>query len=306
MSSKTQYILAIINPAAGSRSAPQVKEALSTHFSEQATDFTVYETTGEEDLPQVVVDYLAGNAFDMVLAAGGDGTISEVANGMEGADIPLGIIPAGTSNAIAQELNLPLDIDKSVKMYGDNPQTRIFDAIKVDGRHFILHVSVGLNAQIMNTSRELKNQVGMFAYIWTLVSELRNQPVNRYNLKVDGVGHQVKGIELLLANAAALGLPSLHWGEQIDPGDGVIDICIVRPRKFTDYFSLFYDVLRRRPQEDRFISYLSARSSILVESGESSEIDTSGDGESLSQTPLQAHVVPNFVTLLAPPSGRQS
>lgn len=300
MTTQTKKALLIINPAAGSRSAPEVKEAIEKWFDQTQYDFTIYETTGEEDLPKVVSDYLKDDQFDLILAAGGDGTISEVANGVAGSGEPLGIIPVGTSNAIAQELGLPLEIDPVCQIYANNPRKRSFDAILIEGHHYLLHASVGINAQIMNTSRELKNQYGMLAYIWTLVSELRRQPLNTYLLTIDGEDHRVEGIELLLANAAALGIPSLHWGEQIEPDDGIVDVCIVQPQSFADYFRVFLDILLRRPNEDRFINYLKARDTIVVKTGEAEEIDTSGDGEPIDQTPLEAQVVNAYVELLVP------
>lgn len=290
-------ILVIINPAAGSRSAPQVKISLKEHFDLSTCELTPYETTGNEDLPQVVQKYLHRGQFDFVLAAGGDGTVSAVANGMIDHHIPLGIIPTGTSNALAQELGLPLDIDDTCALYSRDPAITTFDAIKINDRHFLLHVSIGLSAKIMGTDREIKNRWGLLAYIWTLVTTLRKQPLNEYELKIDGSEYRLKGIELLLANAASLGIPSLHWGQHIQPDDGRIDLCLLRPQKWWDYFLVIWDFVRGRPSESRFLQYFPMTKDVVVQSGGSGKIDTSGDGETLGQTPLEAYVSPSFVRL---------
>ena len=74
--------------------------------------YEVYETTGNEDLASLVKQAVA-HSCQMIVVAGGDGTISAVADGLAPSRIPLGIIPVGTGNVLAQELGIPLDPDEA-------------------------------------------------------------------------------------------------------------------------------------------------------------------------------------------------
>src|SRR5689334_11575407 len=102
-------VFVVLNPMAGSCTAADVRRALDQRLGEQIqTD--IYETTGEEDVVAIVRAELANNPR-VVVAAGGDGTISDVAEALIRSDACLGIIPVGTANVFARELGIPLDLE---------------------------------------------------------------------------------------------------------------------------------------------------------------------------------------------------
>ena len=110
--------------------AHYLSDVLSRHFSTVRTKFEIYETRKGDLLAEIVRGRLR-EGFDLVVAAGGDGTVSAVSDGPVGSLIPLGIIPLGTGNLIARELGIPDDIEAAVALFSDAPVTRKIDAMRM-------------------------------------------------------------------------------------------------------------------------------------------------------------------------------
>src|SRR5258708_5039272 len=106
-------VFVVVNPAAGAGLSAAVQRALETLFPPGACEF--HETTPDAELPPIVRGAVERGA-NLVVAGGGDGTVSAVANGLIGSLIPLGIIPVGTANVLARELQIPLDLDGACQL----------------------------------------------------------------------------------------------------------------------------------------------------------------------------------------------
>src|SRR5215207_11028125 len=101
------------NPVSGLSQAEVVREKISQAMEEHQIPFEIYETTGKEDIHDLVKAAIK-NGFERFVAVGGDGTVSGVASGLVRTEIPLVIIPTGTVNALARELQIPMALDDSV------------------------------------------------------------------------------------------------------------------------------------------------------------------------------------------------
>src|SRR5438067_730842 len=106
---KQSGVFVVLNPISGSCDAAVVRQALETHFPRGCE---VYETTGQDDETLAEIAHRAvERGFNTVVAAGGDGTVSDVAKGLIRSDASLGVIATGTANVFARELGLPLDAE---------------------------------------------------------------------------------------------------------------------------------------------------------------------------------------------------
>jgi diacylglycerol kinase (ATP) len=150
---------------AGNSDAELIHRALEQHLVGNEWAYEVYETTGEERIAEIVRGVL-NRDFDMFIAAGGDGTVSGVADALIGTGIQLGIIPVGTGNSLARELGIPLKLEDAIDLLtGEHTMARI-DAMHVGDRYFVLNVSVGISALMMrDTKREDKRRFGEIAYV---------------------------------------------------------------------------------------------------------------------------------------------
>lgn len=291
-------VFVVLNPVAGRTQAENVRQVLSRTFGQPDWCLEIYETTGHESVKEVVaaaVDRGAG----WVLAAGGDGTVSAVVDGLIGRDVPLGIIPTGSGNVIAQELSIPLRLERACQMLVEKPATRNLDVIQVDGSYFLLAVGTGVDSlAIEGTSRQEKRRFGPLAYIWTIFRLILGVQPHHFTIIADGQKKRVRAADVMLSNVGTLTWP-LRWGPHIKPDDGQIDIGIMRASSLFDFFKVAWDVIiPGRPRQDRNLRYLSARDSIEVYSDE--PLPVQGDGELLGQTPIKARILPGAITVLVP------
>src|SRR5437764_1427543 len=103
-------VFVILNPGAGGSRAGLVRETLGRHFAAVEASCEVHEAGADDALPDLA-RRAREHGYDLVVAAGGDGTISGVASGLVGTSTPLGIIPLGTANVLARELGIPIDLE---------------------------------------------------------------------------------------------------------------------------------------------------------------------------------------------------
>ena len=292
-------IFVVLNPMAGSCTAADVRQALDRQLGEQIqTD--IYETTGDqaEDIVAIVRAELA-NSPSVVVAAGGDGTISQVAEALIGTDTRLGIIPVGTANIFARELGIPLDLEAACALLDGQPHTTSVDAMKVGEQYFVLQIGIGIDSlMIRDTDRQSKRRFGRAAYLWTAFTRLIGYQPMRFTLVADGKRMRPRASQVLIANGGVLGAPPFRWGPNIRPDDGKIDVCIVSARTALDYLGLIWHTLLGQQRRDRNVRYLTAERSIAVSADYPLPIQA--DGEIIGDTPIQIEVVPDALNVIVP------
>src|SRR5215207_2304874 len=292
-------IFVVLNPMAGSANAADIRQALERHLGEQIqTD--IYETTGDdaEDIVAIVRAELANNP-SVVVAAGGDGTISQVAEALIGTDTRLGIIPVGTANIFARELGIPLDLEAACALLDGQPHITSVDAMKVGEQYFVLQIGIGIDSlMIRDTDRQSKHRFGRAAYLWTAFTRLIGYQPMRFTLVADGKRMRPRASQVLIANGGVLGAPPFRWGPNIRPDDGKIDVCIVSARTALDYLGLIWHTLVGQQRRDRNVRYLTAERSIAVSADHPLPIQA--DGEIIGDTPIQIEVVPDALKVIVP------
>ncbi|GAB4448767.1 MAG: hypothetical protein OHK0015_53650 [Chloroflexi bacterium OHK40] len=300
---RATHVFVVLNPVAGTSNSAEVRAALEQWITGPDRRCTIYETTGAEgeDVAALVRAAVADGA-DLVVAAGGDGTVSLVANALVGTDVPLGILPIGTANVLAQVLGMPMDLHGAVDLLaGDLPTARI-DGIRLGNRHAALHISVGITSLMQrDTSREAKRRFGRLAYLWVAARWLFDFQPQRFMIVVDGVRHRVSASQVLIANGGAMGQPPFTWGPDIAPDDGVIDVCVINARTVRDYAAVAWSTLTGRHRTNQRLRYLHAQKSIAINS-RGAALPVQLDGELAGTTPIQVQVVPGAFRMVVGPS----
>ena len=287
----------LLNPAAGSSEPQEIRELLAEKLPSPEWQVEIRETTPDDDVTQLAREAIE-DGFELICPAGGDGTVSRVADALVGTDAQLGIIPAGTTNALAQALDIPREMEGAIEVLAHPGRRMRLDAMEVDGSYYVLGVGVGLSAVTMEkTKAEDKQRFGEAAYVWTVLKELAGWQPRRYRLIIDGKQITMSAADVLLANAGVL-TGSLKWGEHIQPDDGQVDLCVVRARNALNYAGLLVDVLRRRQWSNRHIRFFAVSESVEIRT--SRPVPVTGDGEIIGHTPVEARVVKGAVTVLAP------
>jgi YegS/Rv2252/BmrU family lipid kinase len=203
----------------------------------------------------------AVSGCDVVLAIGGDGTIRAVCEELAGTGIPVGIVPAGTGNLLARNLEIPLYLRSAVDV-GLNGQDRAIDMVRVTGDKmedatFLVMAGMGFDAAIMEgVNEDIKAKLGWLAYVWSALKSLMF-PAIRVEVSVDGgefTRHRAR--TLVIGNVGFLqaGMPLIP-DARID--DGQLDVVLLYPRRFLSWVPLAVRVLTRNKRTDETITRMT-------------------------------------------------
>ena len=293
MTRTNQKLLVVLNPHSGSVDEATVLEALDGHLADH--DVTIHTLSGQEDVRQVVRQHVA-TGCQAVVGVGGDGTISCVADALVGTSATLLIVPLGTANVLARELNLPLDLKNSLEFVADwlgqaNPSTRHIDAMKVKDQHFFTQVGVGVDSlMIRDTKTHHKRRFGRLAYLATASLSLFGFGPRRFRLVVDGRSLHLRTTQVVVANTGMMGQPGLRWGPGIDAEDGTLNVCIAKANTLLHYVHIFWHVVRGQHEQSGRIRYEVARKRVVI--APRHPLPVQADGEILGDTPVTIDVVP--------------
>ena len=288
--------LIILNPAAGKNAGETVRKALNRHFSAARVEFEVHEVL-EGDNPGEIVRARLRDGFDFVVAAGGDGTVSAVFDGLLGTSIPLGIIATGTANLIAREFEIPIEIDDAVALIAGVPHSMKIDAMKIGKRVYVLNAGVGISAAVIGgTTPASKGRFGRMAYFASALRIFRFRP-RALAVTVDGEKREYRAVEVAISNCGILARTLYPKGPDIRPDDGHLDIWILSLKTFLDYARYFFGIIVGRRAKLK-AQFLTAAKSVSVTSSVS--LATQADGDIIGTTPLEIEVLPNALTVLVP------
>ena len=288
----------VLNPVAGQCDVDVVRQTLEQHFAKTNWTYEVYETTGQERVAEIVHAALE-RGFELFVAAGGDGTVSGVAGGIVHTAVPMGIIPVGTTNALARELDIPLELDGALSLLmGDHAITNM-DAMRIRDQFFVLNIGIGISALMMrDTERDIKRRFGRIAYLWTGLAKLLGLRLRRFTVEVDGQSSRLRASEVLIVNSGGLGEPYFHWEPHIHLDDGRLDVFVLRARTAPDYLRVVWGLLLGRQKRDPNVRFLSAERSIAINADR--PLPVQADGDVIGQTPIQVQVVPNALQVIVP------
>ncbi len=182
-------LLVIHNPVAGGRRARRLGAVLELLEQRHGAAVTLQATGGRGDA-EAMARAVAPDAFDAVVAAGGDGTINEVLNGLvaRGGDaaVPLGIVPLGTANVLAHELNLPLDAEGVARVLAKGRPLPVHPGV-ANGRAFAMMAGAGLDARVVErVDPQLKRRIGKGAYAVETLARIAAGGGGPYRVAVDG------------------------------------------------------------------------------------------------------------------------
>lgn len=234
---------------------------------------------------------------DLVLASGGDGTITACVGGVAGTGIPLGVLPCGTGNLLARNLGLPLSLDEAltVALTGTD---RLLDVGTANGQRFVVMAGIGFDAQLLaGASEQLKKRLGSAAYVLSALRHLRERPV-RVVLRADNGPPRRRW-----ANGVIIGnLGSLQGNVRLlpdaAPDDGVLNVAVLTAWRWTDWARLAAGVLTR--QETDRLAYLTCRE-LLLRASRARPWQVDGEVMGLTRQ-LRVTVMPGNLIVRVPPT----
>jgi YegS/Rv2252/BmrU family lipid kinase len=255
----------------------------------------LYLTQGENDGTARAAS-AAADGYDLVIAAGGDGTINEVVNGLAGTQTALGVIPLGTVNVLGIELGLPPYIGECCRIIARG-ETRPVDLGRIERRYFITMAGIGFDAQVIRkTTRGIKRIFGALAYVLVAVKQFFTWRFRMIRLKLDDQPIPRRGYFVLIGNARYYG-GRLVIASGADMSDGYLDICIFKHRNLFRVLSYFLGMRWGRIERDMSVEYFQCKKIRVLKNGRH---PIHADAEYVCRSPADIEVVPGALKLVVP------
>ena len=232
-----KQMLLIHNPRSGRCKGGKMLPQILSIFSEAGYRVTVHTTTGPGDGTEAVKAKAAG--MDAVVCCGGDGTFSETVNGLleSGANLPIGYLPAGSTNDFAASLHLPTDLVEAARAIVSGT-SQAYDVGKVNGRYFSYVASFGAFTRTSYaTSQKLKNKLGFLAYLLGGIQEVFRLRAIPVTAEIDGEIIEGNFLFGAISNSTRMGGIFKLDPKLVDLADGQLELLLVR--KFKHPLQLF-------------------------------------------------------------------
>ena len=258
--------------------------------------------TTSDDPGRAMTEQAVRENVDLVLGAGGDGTIRVICSGLAHTGIPFGLIPAGTGNLLARNIGIPLDEVAALGVAFDGVDKAVdLVRLQVDDQppdHFAVMAGIGLDAVIMERADpKMKKAVGSAAY-FVSAAQNANRPAMHATIAVDDQPAFRRRAHLIVVGNVGFLLANIQLIPGARADDGMLDVLVASPRALRDWVRLTTRVLTRRHQPDDQLDRLRGRRvTITVEERDQVQLDGDTVGNC---NRLTAEVVPGALQLRVP------
>jgi diacylglycerol kinase (ATP) len=257
------------------------------------SDFELYVADSADDIATAARS--AAEFCDIVVAAGGDGTVANVATGIFGSGSALAILPLGSTNITAKSLGIPADPVAAIKLLAGDHALRSIDVGICRDRCFLHMAGVGFDAEIfLKASQVWKRRVGWLAYLPPAIAAVRSAPAD-IQVTVDGTHKRHRSPLVLVANGGSIITPRLRLLPDIANDDGWLDVLIFTCATQAEVFSTLGSVCAGRAHHSRFVTWLRGRQ-VRIESEPHLWVEL--DGDPIAQTPQDFMLVPNGIEVV--------
>ena len=233
----------------------------------------------------------------LVFVWGGDGMVQRCVDELAGSDIPMAIVPAGTANLLAHNLEIPQDIETAVRI-GLHGGRRSLDVGSVNGERFAVMAGVGFDAlMIRDAGSGLKDRAGQLAYVWTGAKHLREKPM-RARVRIDGAKWFKGDVSCVLVGNVGRVIGDLPIFDGARPDDGRLDVGLVTAKGPVEWARTMGRTVVGQPEDSPFVQTISAAEiDIKLEDEMVYELD---GGDRPPTDRLRIKVEPGAITVCVP------
>jgi diacylglycerol kinase (ATP) len=289
-----QKVLIVVHPISANKLFATFEDDFEDFCFEHNIICLRYNTTGEGDqlkLRELFYD----EKPDVIVAAGGDGTVNLCGNVVAGTSTPIAIIPVGSTNGLAKELNIPLTTTAALNLLITG-RAKSIDTLALNGR-LSFHISdLGFNARILKRVSKSSVRGRIFYFLYSLNEFFRYKP-SKYEVTTPDRYFKGKALMIIITNSRGFGYNLI-----INPGgiidDGIFEICIIKRFPRIHVFKMLYRVYSKTIHKSRYAKIIKAtRATILNLKSEEVHID----GEPVEmEEKISVEINPGSLNILVP------
>lgn len=293
-----KHIVVILNPQAGGGRAAGRRMAMERWIADHSAHalWEIQQTAGPGHATELAAQAMERGA-DLIVAAGGDGTLSEVANGVVGGHVPVGLLPLGTGNDCARHFGIGADLLSGLHTLLHGKPHRV-DLGRAGNRYFINIAGCGFDAAVARHVRQgWRRLPGTLAYIGAVLHTLLTFTPTWMRLTLDETPRELRALMCSVANASSYG-----GGMRIAPNarmsDGLLDVCVIAEAGRIEFLRTFPRVFRGTHLDHPKVQIHRAQR-VYVQSDP--PVPVLIDGDVCGHTPVEFHICPRAISILIPP-----
>lgn len=286
-------IKVIANPTSG-RGGKDTIHQVQAYLRLRGAKVDLFETSKRGDALQAARE-ARNEDVDIVVGAGGDGTINEIVNGLAGSDIPLGIIPLGTVNVFALETGIPMDPARACDLIlGGSPKK--VNLGRVNDRYFLLMGGVGFDAYVVyGLDIRLKRLSGRLSYILTAIGRGLTYQSSPLEIELDN-GQKVNGYGAVVGNMKYYGgTMSITPFADMERND--LDVCIFKSKGFGNILRYTWGIIQKRHLTYPDVEYHTVKNLKIKSKGKTY---IQADGDVVGQLPAKFSIAEEGITVILP------
>ncbi|MBQ2321372.1 MAG: diacylglycerol kinase family lipid kinase [Bacteroidales bacterium] len=217
-----KQILFVVNPKSGLGRKSAIETEIKHKIDKSKYEFDIIHTKHRGHATEIAAQHR--DKADAIIAVGGDGTVNEVGAGLVGSTTALGIIPCGSGNGLARELDIPLRTSSSIEVINEF-ETKSIDILKVGDRYSLNVAGIGFDAYISHLFADKKRR-GPLQYMNLIAREFPKYKAQNYVLNFDGDIFFRTAFLISFANSSQWG-NNIHIAPNARIDDGLMDVCMV-------------------------------------------------------------------------------
>jgi len=271
----------------------QFQNRILEYLNEFGIDAELIKSKNSKNATEIARDCSKSN-YDLVIAAGGDGTINSVINGLAGTQTAFAAIPTGTVNVFALQLNIPVEIRSACELIAMGNEKYI-DLGKVNERYFSCLSGIGFEAYIMNKTRpDIKGKIGPAAYVLSGIRHFFGYRFSRIYFTIDNNQQRDYGYIIVVSNGKYYSA-NMILSPAASMEDGLLDIIVFKSRNPISFLRYFHGIENAKLSDYPDIKLFQVKK-IKIEKHGNHYVHV--DGEHYGHTPVEIDVVPSSLKVI--------
>jgi YegS/Rv2252/BmrU family lipid kinase len=289
---KVLRYLFLLNPVAGVGGRRDFLQMIRDACLEKNVAYKILFTRCPGDAKKIILKKF--DKFDVFVAVGGDGTMNEVASALAGTTGIMGLIPAGSGNALGRELGLSMKPEKAIRQLLNGHTTRI-DTGLVNGRRFMNVCGLGFDDHVARCFAKATSR-GPIPYFTSVMKEFFSYQAETYEVETEGTTTYHTAFVLTLANTSQYG-NNAYIAPQASVKDGVLDFCALKPFGFFGALGLGFRLFNKTIDRSNKCSYFKTQKVTI----RGKNLNFHVDGEPVNNSdPLEISIDPLSLNIVVP------